>query len=269
VTGVQTCALPISDSAKPDKSAVAGAGKKTTTAKTSKIAEKSKERTKPVIESRSASGQTAARPGGSEPAPAASPTSPAPQPAAPSQTHQEIGGVVYAKPLTAGANVYSRSTGAAPPKSSSSTSGYTKKTEAPIGQLFAKTGIPVSKEVADRSDSEAKKKQEAEPGRSQTKPSGYPSSKPKPLATTATTPKASYTPAKAETARTGSAETLANMPDITEADRRAALSAAASKILKSEEELMSWAELEVLFGTKNPPSPEGRLAWYQDMADRC
>ena len=59
------------------------------------------------------------------------------------------------------------------------------------------------------------------------------------------------------------------MPDISEADRKAALMDAAKRILKSEEELITWSELESFFTTKKPASVEGGLAWYQDVADRC
>jgi peroxiredoxin len=66
-----------------------------------------------------------------------------------------------------------------------------------------------------------------------------------------------------------SAESLATMPDISEADRKAALVDAAKRILKSEEELLTWSELEGFFTTKKPASAEGGLVWYQDVADRC
>jgi hypothetical protein len=65
------------------------------------------------------------------------------------------------------------------------------------------------------------------------------------------------------------AESLAERPDISEQDRRAAISAAMEKLLKEEEERVSWADMETLFGRKKPPSMEGSLAWYQDMAERC
>ncbi|MBM3889610.1 MAG: redoxin domain-containing protein, partial [Verrucomicrobia bacterium] len=182
---------PTPEPSKPAKTAkVAGAtpattAKKTTPAKAvSKKAEKPKEKPTPVLVSRSASGVTSTRPAVSAPQPAVSPmpapaARPAPPPAAaPSQTHQEIGGVVYAKPLPSQTNLYSRSISIAVPKSSPSPSGYTKKTDEPIGQLFAKTGIPVPKEVADRSEAELQKKAAAEAARAQSKPSGYPSSRP-------------------------------------------------------------------------------------------
>ena len=66
-----------------------------------------------------------------------------------------------------------------------------------------------------------------------------------------------------------SAESLATMPDISETDRRAAMIDAAKRILKSEEELLTWSELESMFVTKKPASAEGSLVWYQDVADRC
>jgi hypothetical protein len=69
--------------------------------------------------------------------------------------------------------------------------------------------------------------------------------------------------------KTDSAESLATMPDISESDRKAALVDAAKRILKSEEELVTWSELEALFTTKKPASAEGSLVWYQDVADRC
>lgn len=69
--------------------------------------------------------------------------------------------------------------------------------------------------------------------------------------------------------KTDSAESLATMPDISESDRRAAMIDAAKRILKSEEELVTWSELESLFTTKKPASAEGSLVWYQDVADRC
>ncbi len=69
--------------------------------------------------------------------------------------------------------------------------------------------------------------------------------------------------------KTDSAESLATMPDISDSDRQAALIDATKRILKSEEELITWSELESLFTTKKPASAEGSLVWYQDVADRC
>ncbi|MBI5688397.1 MAG: redoxin domain-containing protein [Verrucomicrobia bacterium] len=100
-----------------------------------------------------------------------------------------------------------------------------------------------------------------------------PDSEPKPSSTPPATPPKPRSGYGSSTAKaklkTESSESLATMPDISESDRKAALVDAAKRILKSEEELITWSELESLFTTKKPASAEGSLVWYQDVADRC
>ena len=74
---------------------------------------------------------------------------------------------------------------------------------------------------------------------------------------------------KSKTKSQGDGDSLADRPDISATDRKAASAANAEKILKAEEELASWSEMEELFGSKKPASLEGSLVWYEDMATRC
>ncbi|MBI5394231.1 MAG: redoxin domain-containing protein [Verrucomicrobia bacterium] len=202
--------------------------------------------------------------------------------AAAAATHQEIGGAVYAKPLPA-AKTPAPEMKPEPPPAPVATTAATPAPEPELPKkVFATTAF--NKETLDKEKPKTSPAKIAiKPSGESKPPSGYGSAgaKSKPPAggepaIAKTKPPSGYgstgakpkTPAKTSKGADAD-ESLAGRPDLSDADRRAAMAAAAEKILKAEEEMVSWADLEGLFGTKKPASVEGGLAWYQDMADRC
>ncbi len=218
-------------------------------------------------------------------APPAPPPMPAPQP-----THIEIGGVFYAKPL-------SPATNAIPVASTKPTVAVAQpamaaaaKPSLPIVQPFANTDKPakVSRATPAATTAAAKpppaaerfadEKKSLKPSRPVAADSAKadstattrPTSAARSSATPPSKPQSGYGSSNSKSKlKTDSAESLATMPDISESDRKASLMDAAKRILKSEEELITWSELETFFATKKPASVEGGLVWYQDVADRC
>ena len=167
----------------------------------------------------------------------APPPMPAPRP-----THIEIGGVLYAKPLSPAPNAIQVESTQPPAKPSPAATKPFASTEKPLKPSRPDVAASV------KADSAA------------ARPPSTPPLKPRPgYGTTSGKP----------ALKSASAESLATLPDISEADRKAVLMIAAKRILKSEEELVSWSEMEALFTTRKPASIEGALAWYQDVADRC
>jgi peroxiredoxin len=224
-----------------------------------------------------------------------------PPPPAPQPTHVEIGGVLYAKPLTPAApppvesakpvvKVEPSVALATPPRppmlvakpfsdKPAKLSRATTTPAEPVEPVVAKIKppAPAAKSVASaakpvKPPPAAKRPTDNEKPAKVSRPAVAAAKKPegeaKPSAPPKPRPGYGSAGAKAKL-KTDSAESLATMPDITDADRQAALIDAAKRILKSEEELISWSELEMLFTTKKPASNEGSIVWYQDVADRC
>ncbi|MFZ2644155.1 MAG: redoxin domain-containing protein [Verrucomicrobiia bacterium] len=187
------------------------------------------------------------------------PTPPAPPLPAPQPAQIEIGGTLYAKPLSSATN--------APP---AETTQPAAKVTTPIVVAAAK---PPAVVTATKPTPPAAKRSSDEKPAKHSPPTVVASKKPASVATPRPTPpktRPGYGSSSAKSKlKTDIAESLATMPDISESDRKAALMDAAKRILKSEEELVSWSELESLFTTKKPASAEGSMVWYQDVADRC
>lgn len=225
-----------------------------------------------------------------------------PPPPAPQPTHVEIGGVLYAKPVTPATASpvesakpmgkvepsvalatsprppmpvakpfsdkpakLSRATATAPAEPTEPVVAKTKP-PAPAAKSVASAAKPVKPPPAAKRPADNEKPAKA--SRPVVAASKKPEGEAKPSALSKPRPGYGSAGAKAKL-KTDSAESLATMPDITDADRQAALIDAAKRILKSEEELISWSELEMLFTTKKPASNEGSIVWYQDVADRC
>ncbi len=218
--------------------------------------------------------------------------------AAAAATHEKIGDVVYAKPLPSEPTMagQTKPTPLDTPAPEPAAPSVTTTPAAPLPELPKKvfsTTAAVAKQAAETtkpapSKTATKPPAESKPAAPAAKtatkpatetesvatpaetkpPSGYGSMETKPKPPSGYDSTGAKSPAK-PAKRADDAESLAGRPDLSDADRRAAMNAAAEKILKAEEEMISWSDLEGLFGAKKPASVEGGLAWYQDMADRC
>lgn len=208
----------------------------------------------------------------------ASEAAPQPMPPAPQPAQIEIGGTLFAKPVSVATNTPPAAeaktpivvAAAKPPSpSAKSFAGAEKpaKISRPPTTAPGESSKPPADVTATKSSPASKQSGDEKPAK-QSRATVVASKKPAAEAAPKARPSSGSSSAKAKL-KTDIAESLATMPDISEADRKAALMDAAKRILKSEEELISWSELEMLFTTKKPASAEGSMVWYQDVADRC
>ncbi|MCX6897962.1 MAG: redoxin domain-containing protein [Verrucomicrobia bacterium] len=218
-------------------------------------------------------------------------TTPRPTPPAPAPTHIEIGGTLYAKPLRPATNAIPVETTKPTVKVTTPVVIASAKPPSPTAKPFASAEKPAKlgrvTTTAPSEPTEAATATKPPPAAKSSAGDKKPAkiSRPTIVASkkaesamtphptppaAASKPRPGYGSSRAKSKlKTESAESLATMPDISETDRKASLIDAAKRILKSEEELILWSELESLFTTKKPASAEGSLVWYQDVADRC
>jgi len=212
-------------------------------------------------------------------------------PPAPAPTHIEIGGTLYAKPLRPAPHAIPAETTKPTAKVTTPVVVASAKPPQPTAKPFASTEKPAKlgrvTTTAPSKPTEVATTTKPPPAAKSFASDKKPAKLSRPTVVTskktgsATTPhptppaaspkpRPGYGSSSAKSKlKTESAESLATMPDISETDRKASLIDAAKRILKSEEELILWSELESLFTTKKPASAEGSLVWYQDVADRC